>query len=445
VRNQVKPASQNCFGVSVAQLQIRNSQEQKFLLSLSENIQNYTVMWECKWNQFKKENPLYMEEIWRRSQLDPQRPLNRLTPRAAVRGGFLELYRLSYEANESQDILYYDANSMYSTVARDTLFPIGDYQIILEQDLQTSIEIRNNEIFYLGEPCTSDLAHCAVLAPSDLDKPFLPYRLNNLTFYANCRTCLSKKVLSPCRHKTDSKRRFVSVWTVVELNYCLKMGYRIQYFYELYHFKHQDKVLSQFVSVLASQRLKNSNLLEGLTEPEQFELCNNINAKMSFTEACLKLHPSNVKDNKPLKQFFKDAANAVMGRFALHTNYSQRAFVRSQNELENVLSAPGVELLELYPVGDTTLEVEFLKNAAIRPSKEGCLIYTALINAKSRILMHQTIMKLEKDNCEPLYSDTDSILFAAPKNYKVPFETGVCLGQWKPVLGDTAQIKKFYS
>jgi hypothetical protein len=59
--------------------------------------------------------------------------------------------------------------------------------------------------------------------------------------------------------------------------------------------------------------------------------------------------------------------------------------------------------------------------------------------------MHQTILKLEQDGCEPLYCDTDSILFAAPKNYKLPFETGPCLGQWKPVLGEATNIKKFYS
>lgn len=166
---------------------------------------------------------------------------------------------------------------------------------------------------------------------------------------------------------------------------------------------------------------------------------------MNFTDPHLMLDPSKVKDNKPLKQFWKDFSNSVFGRFALHTNYSKRCFVRSQHELENLLSKPSVEVLEFYPVGDSTMEVEYLNNAATNPSKEGCLVFTAIINAKSRILMHQIISKLEQDGCEPLYCDTDSILYSSPLNYVPPFNVGPCLGQWKPVLGEEAEIKRFYS
>lgn len=403
------------------------------------------MMWECKWHEFKKENPLLMPEIWRRTKLDPQRPLTRLTPRAALRGGLLELYRLSSESNDSTEIHFFDACSMYSTIARDTLFPIGDYEIILEGELQNSIEIKNNEIFFKHEPCIADLAHVAVLAPSNLSKPFLPYRLGNQTFYANCRSCLSAKKTGPCRHKSELKRRFVSVWTVVELNYSLSLGYTILRFYELYHYKCQKKVLTEFVSVVASQRLKNSNLLEGLSLDDQNQLCDEINKKMNFQDPSLQLHPSNVKDNKPLKQFWKEFVNGVFGRFALHSNFTKRDFLRSQSQLETLLSDPSIELLELFPVGDNTMEVEYLKSSAVNPSKEGCLIFSALINAKSRILLHQIITKLEQDGCEPLYVDTDSVLYSARKNYTPPFEIGPCLGQWKPVLGEKAKIKKFYS
>jgi len=445
VRKQVHRGSQNCFGVSVAQLQLRNLKEKDYLLSLgSDVVSKYLVMWECQWTQFKKENSILIDEIWRRSKLDPKRPLCRLTPRVSVRGGFLELYRLSYEANQCSRIHFIDANSMYSSVARDTQFPLGDYQIILEKELQTSISIKDNEIFYLDESCVSDIAHVAVLAPSDLQKPFLPYRLNNQTYYANCRSCLASKNVKPCRHKTVDKRRFVSVWTVVELNYALALGYKILYFYELYHYKTHERVLSEFVNVMASQRLKNSNILQDVPIEQQQQFCEEINAKMNFTGP-LRLLPSDIKDNKALKQLFKNIANVIFGRFALHTNYSKRAFLRSQHELENLLASSSVEVLEFFPVGENTMEIEYLKNAASRASKEGCLIFTALINAKARILMHQLITKLEIDGCEALYTDTDSILFASPTNYNLPVDLGPCLGQWKYVLGESSQIKKFYS
>jgi len=88
VKKNVQRGSKNCFGVSVNQLQLKNSKEKDFLLSLgSDTVTDFKMMWECKWHEFKKENPLLMPEIWRRTKLDPQRPLTRLTARAALRGG----------------------------------------------------------------------------------------------------------------------------------------------------------------------------------------------------------------------------------------------------------------------------------------------------------------------------------------------------------------------
>lgn len=402
-------------------------------------------MWECDWHKFKTENKEMMEEIWRRTKLDPLRPLYRLAPRVSVRGGFLELYRLSYEASENNEIFFYDCNAMYSYIARDTLFPIGDYEIILEQELQKGITIRDNQIFYGEESCECDIALVSILVPSNLSKPFLPFRYNNQTFYSNCFSCLKSKNIHPCRHKSVNKRRFVSVWTVVELNYCLTLGYKILYFYELYHYKMKEKVLSQFVTIMASQRLKNSNLLQDIAPTDHTKYCDEINQKMNFKEPSLLLNPNNVKDNKAQKQFFKDILNNVFGRFALHSNYSKRVFLRTQHELENLMSNPAVDILEFFPIGESNMEVEYLKNSAANPSKEGCLIFTALINAKSRIMMHQIICQLEKDKCEPLYCDTDSILFVSPKDYNFPFEVGPCFGQFKSVLGEASKIKKFFS
>lgn len=436
----------NCYGTPVIDLQAKTAKEKELLLSkFSDKVVEHSIMWECQWDIFKKENKELMEGIWKNLKLDPKRPLWRLPARAAVRGGFLELYRLSYEANENFDIHYYDANSMYSSISVNTLFPVGEYKIILEKDLLNTMEITDSNIFYCGEPCDADIALVSVLAPSHLSKPFLPYRLNNQTFYSNCFSCLKKKNVQSCKHQSINKRRFVSVWTVAELHYSIKLGYRILHWYELMHYEKREKVLSDFVTAMASLRLKNSDLLANVPLNEQQQFCEDLNVKMNFNDPLLSLNPSNVKHNKVQQEFYKLLINSVYGRFALNSNHSKRVFLRSQFELDTLLASPNIEVLEFFPVGESTMECEYLKNAAANPSKEGCLIYTALINAKSRILMHQLIMTLEKQNCITIYVDTDCLLYAAPKDYAVPFDIGPALGQFKPVLGESAKIKNFYS
>lgn len=441
----VTDSGKNCYGTPISDLKAKTAKEKELLLSkFSDKVSGYNIMWECKWNIFRNENKTLIDEFWRRSKLDPMRPLKRLIPRVSVRGGFVELYRLSFQSDEMYDLHYYDANSLYPWIAQDTLFPLGEYKIILEKDLHNSIQIKENKIFYLDQSCDSDVAMVAVLAPSDLSKPFLPYRYNDQVFYGNCFSCIKTKHCHGCTHKTINKRRFVSVWTVLELEYSLTLGYKILYFYELYHYERQDKVMSDFVTAMASYRLKNSNLLANVPVAQHDQFCKNLNAKMKFLDPNLQLKPSNVVDNKPQKEFFKSLLNGVLGRFALHSNFSNRVFLRSQYELDALMANPNIEILEFFPLG-SLMEVETMRNSALNTSKEGCLFYTALINAKSRIYMHQLIMKLEQEKCQPIYCDTDSLLFAAPKNYKCCFEIGPAFGQFKPVLGESAKIKKFYS
>ena len=309
----------------------------------SDKVSGYNIMWECKWNIFRNENKTLIDEFWRRSKLDPMRPLKRLIPRVSVRGGFVELYRLSFQSDEMYDLHYYDANSLYPWIAQDTLFPLGEYKIILEKDLHNSIQIKENKIFYLDQSCDSDVAMVAVLAPSDLSKPFLPYRYNDQVFYGNCFSCIKSKHCHGCTHKTINKRRFVSVWTVLELEYSLTLGYKILYFYELYHYERQDKVMSDFVTAMASYRLKNSNLLANVPVAQHDQFCKNLNAKMKFLDPNLQLKPSNIVDNKPQKEFFKSLLNGVLGRFALHSNFSNRVFLRSQYELDALMANPNIE------------------------------------------------------------------------------------------------------
>jgi len=204
-------------------------------------------------------------------------------------------------------------------------------------------------------------------------------------------------------------------------------------------------VLSNFIKVISSLKLKATDLFEHVTLKDRQQICDNLNLKMKFDHPSLKLTPQNVEPNESQKLYLKNLLNGLYGRFALNTNYSSREFVKSQLQLDNILGKKENELLDIFPVSDTTLQVEYMKNGAAQVSREGNLFYTALINAQARIFMYNYIETLTKDMCSVMYVDTDSLLFSGPPGYKPPFDITPAFGDFKPVLGATAVIKKFYS
>jgi hypothetical protein len=99
VSRGVTDSGKNCYGTPISDLKAKTAKEKELLLSkFSDKVSGYNIMWECKWNIFRNENKTLIDEFWRRSKLDPMRPLKRLIPRVSVRGGFVELYRLSFQS-----------------------------------------------------------------------------------------------------------------------------------------------------------------------------------------------------------------------------------------------------------------------------------------------------------------------------------------------------------
>jgi len=435
-------SSKNCYGKLIKDLQIKEAECKSVLSSrYSDFVKKYDVMWDCVFQTFKKANKLMWQEFWNQSGLYKLRPLSRLVPRASVRGGFLEVYRLSFKASQEHDLHFYDMNAQYSFIALTAQLPLGPYQIFLEHELKQALSFVNNQFILNGETCLADIAHVTFVVPSDLDKPFLPIRIGDNCFYANCYTCLTQANCKPCRHKSDDKRKFSSTYTVLELQKALELNYKI-YVHELWHFSQTGNVLNEFVSLMASYRLRNS---ANIAEDQKTTFCDSVNDKMNFVKPELVLSPAKIQYNPAQKLFFKSILNALFGRFALHSNYSSRVFISSQNELNVLAAMTDRTILELMPITDTVMQVEYLLKKQSANSRESNMLFTSIINASGRLLMYELMQKLQAVECIPLYCDTDGIIFASPKGItQFPFEIGDAFGQFKAVLG-AANIKQFYS
>jgi hypothetical protein len=305
-----------------------------------------------------------------------------------VRGGFIDLYRLKFTTAENLGwtIHFSDVNSMYPFIALNHKFPVGKYSVIVEKnDLKANITFKDNEFFYRGQSMQGDCAHVSYLAPKNLKRPYLPYRVSDeFSYLALCRKCVVEKITKKCCHKSDNVRSFSSCYQVTDLSKAVSLGYQILEFHELYHYETRDYILRDFVKVLASQKLKYSNILTGVDECDREKFCCDLNTKMCFeNDECLRA--DQVTDNEAQKLLYKQMMNSFFGRFSLHSNFNKHIFVRSLYEISREASRPNCQLVDIFELSDKICQIELATINKIKPSQDGCLYITAEVNSLSRI------------------------------------------------------------
>jgi hypothetical protein len=224
--------------------------------------------------------------------------------------------------------------------------------LIDKKDLNANIHWTGTEFKYRNESMKSDVCHVTWLAPSNLTKPFLPFRINDeFNFLALCRTCVLNKITKTCPHKSDDMRSFTSCYTVSEINYAKLLGYEILSWHEVHHYSQESPFLSEFVKILGAEKLRNSNILANVPESEQNNFCDNLNSAMKFDSA-YKLTPETICDNLFQKQFYKDMQNSFFGRFALKNHYNSFFFCKTLREIENYANKDNTELVNILPISE---------------------------------------------------------------------------------------------
>jgi hypothetical protein len=142
-------------------------------------VEKITSIYSCQWKSFKEKNGLEIEAFWLSTKFPRTRPINRLTPRASLRGGYTELFRLKFTLAENPGwrIIFADANSLYGHIAINNSFPVGKYQILLpKDDIEKKITFQDGKFLYGKESMSGDAAHVTLVAPPHLFRPFLQYR-----------------------------------------------------------------------------------------------------------------------------------------------------------------------------------------------------------------------------------------------------------------------------
>lgn len=411
---------------------------EKFLFeNFKDEIKTIRYIYECEWISFKK-TPEY-KTFQEQHKTILLRPLHRLEPRVAQRGGFLDTYGLEWSKlkNPTEIFKYADLNALYSFISVENNFPVGKPIILLGSDVK-EVSFQNKTLFFKDEELNTGFIFCKISAPRTLKIPFLQYRLKtNEVVLALCKTCAENN-LSKCRHRCLRSTSFTSVWTIPEVNFALKLNYVVEEIYEIHYFCSNKPILKEYVQKLVSLRYLNS--FENQDSKENY--CNNINQSLNLTED-FKLIPSMLTFNEMKKNFIKIQLNSSFGRFSSNTrNIKNHVIVQSQTDLENL--ARKHKILHLEQLNPDAVMVTLDGNER-HFDRQSNLYIGSHISAFARIFLYEKIQILLDKKITIYSADTDALSYSLPKSVSDPLKFSYLLGDFKSVYGDLSEITHFYS
>jgi hypothetical protein len=183
--------TKNFTGNSFAAEQLKFNRHKKILNDrYGIRYKNQKVYWTCGWSELKNKSiedlPPHKRDKAARVQefmklYYQNRPLARLAPRVALRGGKVESFVFSWKKSDhaKEDLLYFDYNSLYPSVSSNPKnpFPVGKPIVCITQEDISLITFQNGQCMYGKEMKipVKGLAQAKVISPQLLI-PFLQYR-----------------------------------------------------------------------------------------------------------------------------------------------------------------------------------------------------------------------------------------------------------------------------
>jgi len=375
----------------------------------------YTVIsiWECEYNQLKKQNPEIVKNYDKTIFMEP------LKPRDAFFGGRTCSFKRIYDAKEDEKIVYKDFCSLYPYVCKHALYPIGHPEVYVRDECPPVETV-------------CGLVKCTILPPKRLMFGVIPVRSKeNKLVFPLCRTCLEELNQESCNH-ADSERQLTGTWVSTEIIYALSRGYVITQVFEVWDYK-KSRQLSKDTTGLFSQYI--DTFLKGKIEASGWppncitEEDKNAYIKSIKDSEGIELDPSNIESNPGLREIYKSLLNHFWGKWAQRTDLRKTVFIDNFAEFISIYNNPDVCDTEIIDIDSDNALVRY-KPAG---NEEASLRYTnvviaAFTTANARLKLLEALEKVGDFNA--LYCDTHSILYTIKKDSD-PLQSGSSLGELK--------------
>lgn len=320
---------------------------------------------------------------------------SQIVHREALFGGRTEAFKLYHECADDEVIEYHDVNGLYPHVLMEGRFPLMDPTFIYR--------ISDAEAFLhslSADPLIKKAALCKaqVTAPSDLQIPVLPCRVDGKLKFGLCNQCMIDS--SPQCDHDEYHRQLTGTWTSFELELAIKHGYRIN-----------------FIIVAEVYELCAGPETPGLPNPHR-EFIGKCMAAKDYAEQT---------GNKSARYLAKLAANTYWGAMAKNADNLSIKFFTSVDDFYDFLNKESIQIKDLHSLG-TKLKLTYRTlSEMIETPKRTSLITAIFVTSQARIKLYNYMHQIGSERV--IYCDTDSVLWIRKKYETVPFTVGSLCGQ----------------
>lgn len=369
-------------------------------------------IWGCELEEKKRNEPSFAvtlhENLRRQNRLFR---CGQFDLKSSLHGGRVENFRLFYKCRENERIRYLDFTSLYPYVLKYRLFPKGHPKLIID---------RNYEPYkFFG------FVACKILPPRDLVIPLLPIKCNGKLVFTLCAKCAEGKN-GNCSHQ-ESERQLIHIWTTVEIDKALEVGYRILETMIIYHFDDRfNEPFKGYVDLF----LKIEQEASGFPEKVESETDKDAYIERYQKLEGIKLDKGKIARNPAMRWIAKQLLNSLWGKFAQERDMPRDELVHARERLLKLLRDTSIEIRSLLLINDQTYLVTY-KSKNVQDINPGRTSYsfTSFVTSWARLELFNLMEKINSVREDRvLYCDTDSVIFVErDDDPKIP--TGDLLGQ----------------
>lgn len=362
-------------------------------------------IWECQWNEQKKNDANV------RAFLEEYRIPEPLNARDAFYGGRTNAYHLYYEAQEGEEIHYYDFKLLYPYINKYGRYPIGHPTLISQPSVEETthkILSRDPEDWYFG------LVRCTILPPPNLYHPVLPYKYSKKLMFPLCAACVHQyideppleKVLDDCDHSED-ERALHGTWCTPEIAKALEKGYILMSVDQVYHFeKAQDRLFGDYIDTWLKLKEKANGYPEEGCEMEEQQAAHRQRWK---DREGIELDPDHMEYNAGKRSTSKQMLNSMWGKFGQKPNKTQIRTFLDPAKFQLFMASRKHDIRWVSPLGEEHVEVHYkMKDHMYKDSPNVNIFIAVFTTCWARLQLYEALDHLG-ERC--LYSDTDSVIF----------------------------------
>uniref|UniRef100_A0A183BUT0 DNA-directed DNA polymerase n=1 Tax=Globodera pallida TaxID=36090 RepID=A0A183BUT0_GLOPA len=348
--------------------------------------------------------------------------------RGCFMGGRTGALKLYHQAASNEEISYYDFTSLYPFINFVTTYPVGHPKLDVPCE---EVDWRRPE----DNPYPLAILKVFVIPPRQIDVPVLPVKVNDRLCFPLCMACCKKypsgAVMDSysCTHN-DKQRGWISTCTSLELNAALEEGYRVTDLLRVLEYsKGDNKLFRPYISEFIAQKMHASGFDE--------EIRGNFQAEEQFIGECLekfdiKIDRSKMIPNKGKRSLAKLGVNNLWGRFSLRNfGLSKTLITDDPGVLGNYLDNRKIEITALDMLTPEVILISYVeKKEWIKEHPCSNVVISLFTTSAARLHLLKSMQKVVRSpGCTLLYTDTDSLVYAHPKESN-PLQTGPHLGQF---------------